>query len=243
MREIPAQAIEIVARFEGLRLVTYADAVGVATIGYGHTGADVTKGQRITKDRARELLVSDLQIAAGRIRGVVKAPIIAALSDGQYAALLSFVFNLGCNAKWSLWKVLNAGQFEAVPAQLRRFVNAGGKRLAGLVRRREAEAAMFAADIHAEEEVVPSSVTRSTPTPPTPEPVKPLVESKTFMTAGATAVASAAAGVAQVSQTIQPFAAQNDKVANIVATLAMVGAALAVLTLFFAWLKHRGAKR
>jgi lysozyme len=243
MRPIPTEAVDLTARFEGLRLTAYQDIVGVLTIGYGSTGPHVTPGLKITKDRARELLKADLEVAATRLSGVVKQGVIDGLTDGQYAALLSFVFNLGANKSWTIWKVLNAGQLDAVPAQIRRFVNAGGKRVQGLVNRREAEAALFAADLHAADEVLPSSVTRSVPTPPTPEPVKPLVESKTFMTAGATAVASAAAGVAQVTQTIQPFAAQSDKVANMVATLAMIGAVLAVLTLVFAWLKHRGAQR
>lgn len=243
MRPIPNEAVDLAARFEGVRLTAYFDVVNVLTIGYGHTGPDVAEGMRITQARARELLKADLAVAAGRLASVVKQGVIDSLTDGQYAALLSFVFNLGANKSWAIWKVLNAGQLEAVPAQIRRFVNAGGKRVQGLVNRREAEAALFAADIHAADEVIPSSVTRVMPTPPTPEPVKPLVESKTFMTAGATAVASAAAGVAQVSQTIQPFAAQSDHVAKLVATLAMVGAALAVATLVFAWLKHRGASR
>lgn len=243
MRPIPNEAVDLTARFEGLRLVAYRDIVGVLTIGYGSTGPHVTDGLRITKERARELLKEDLQIAVTRLAGVVKQSVIDELTDGQYAALLSFVFNLGANKSWTIWKVLNAGQLEAVPAQMRRFVNAGGKRVQGLVNRREAEAALFAADLHAADEVLPSSVTRSTPTPPTPEPVKPLAESKTFLTAGATAVAAAATGVAEVSKTVAPFAAQSELVGRLVSTLALLGAALAVATLVFAYLKHRGAKR
>lgn len=243
MRPIPKEAVDLTARFEGLRLVAYRDIVGVLTIGYGSTGSHVTEGLRITKERARALLKDDLKIAANRLAGVVKQSVIDGLTDGQYAALLSFVFNLGANKSWTIWKVLNAGQLEAVPAQMRRFVNAGGKRVQGLVNRREAEAALFAADLHAVDEILPSSITRNTPTPPTPEPVKPLAESKTFLTAGATAVAAAATGVAEVSKTVAPYAAQSELVGRLVSTLAMLGAALAVATLVFAWFKHRSAKR
>lgn len=243
MRPIPPEAVDLTARFEGLRLTAYQDIVGVWTIGYGSTGPHVTPSLRITKERARELLRADLKTAALRLAGVVKQSVIDDLTDGQYAALLSFVFNLGANKSWTIWKVLNAGQLEAVPGQMRRFVNAGGKRVQGLVNRREAEAAMFSADLHAADEVLPSSVTRSTPTPPTPEPVKPLAESKTFLTAGATAVAAAATGVAEVSKTVAPYAAQSEFVGRLVSTLALLGAGLAVATLVFAWLKHRGAKR
>ncbi len=243
MRPIPNEAVDLTARFEGLRLSAYQDSAGYWTIGYGHTGPEVVPGLRITKDAARDYLKKDLLTAAQRLHTRVKLAVLDTLSDGQYSALLSMIFNVGANKSWTIWKVLNAGQLEAVPAQMRRFVNAGGKRVQGLVNRREAEAALFAADLHAADEVIPSSVTRSTPTPPTPEPVKPLVESKTFMTAGATAVAAAATGVAEVSKSVAPYAAQSEFVGRLVSTLAMLGAVLAVAALIFAWFKHKGSKR
>ena len=243
VRAIPRAAVELVAELEGVKLTTYQDVVGIWTIGAGHTGPDVKPGLKITMAKAKQLLANDLLVAAKRLHGAVKAEVLEGLTEGQWSALLSFVFNLGANKSWKIWKVLNAGKLDAVPAQMRRFVNAGGHRVQGLVNRRNREAELFEADLGAVEEAPPSSVTRATPTPPTPEPVKPLAESKTFVTNAATAVAAAGAGVATVTQTIAPYAAGNEFVGKAQSVLIGIAAGLAVLGLIFAWFKHRGAKR
>ena len=97
MRSIPDIALDFVARWEGRRLVAYRDVAGVLTVGYGHTGADVAEGQAITKARARALLKADLETAAARLEARIGAEVVEALTPSQYAALLSFVFNLGAN--------------------------------------------------------------------------------------------------------------------------------------------------
>ena len=239
-REIPKLAVDFVARFEGCELTAYRDIVGVLTIGYGSTGPHVTPGLTITTAKAKALLKDDLKIAADRITARIGS-VANDLTEHQYAALLSFVFNLGANPSWTIWKVLKARQFDQVPPQLLRFVNAGGKRVQGLVNRRTAEVALWGtADDDAPQ--LPSSATRSMPTPPTPTDTKPLFQSKSFVTAGATTVATAAAAVGQVSETINPFVGSSELVGRIVASLATLAAALAIATLVFAWLKKQKAR-
>ena len=169
-RAIPDLAVDFVSRWEGCELAAYRDVVGILTVGYGHTGSDVIAGLKITKAQARALLADDLRVAAARLTARI-GPVVDELTEAQYAALLSFVFNLGANPSWTIWKLLKARKFDQVPPQLMRFVNAGGKVVPGLVNRRAAEASLWhtvAVDEGAHEPAPPSSVTRSTPTPPTP---------------------------------------------------------------------------
>lgn len=149
MRAVPAGTAEFVAKFEGFVDHTYLDAVGIKTRGFGHTGPDVQMGQTVTRAHALEDLAIDLEKAVAKTEGCVSASVIAALSDNQYAALISFVFNVGLNPKWDIVRMLAARQFDKVPEQMRLFVNAGGKRLPGLVSRRAAESALWASSIPA----------------------------------------------------------------------------------------------
>lgn len=155
MRPIPPQAVDFITKAEGVRLTAYRDSVNVLTIGVGHTGPDVTPGKTITLDEAKELLAIDLEKAAARIEAHRFYPV--ALSDNQYTALLSWVFNTGGGPsfvtpkpkEWSIWSILRNRQFDKVPAELRKFVYAGGKPLPGLVKRRAAEAALWASSLPA----------------------------------------------------------------------------------------------
>jgi lysozyme len=77
--------------------------------------------------------------------GYVNNSVTAPINQDQFDALVSWVYNLGggnLNASTML-KVLNAGQYEEVPAQMMRWNKAGGKVLEGLTRRRQAEANLF----------------------------------------------------------------------------------------------------
>lgn len=141
-RQISAEGLAHVKRWEGLRLDSYRDVAGVWTIGYGHTGSPAAPGVSITEAEAEVLLRSDLSTAETAVAQMVKVP----LSDEQHAALVSFVFNVGVTAfaKSTLLKVLNDGAYDEVPAQLQRWVFAGGKRTPGLVNRRAAEAGLWA---------------------------------------------------------------------------------------------------
>jgi lysozyme len=132
---------EIIKRFEGCRLLAYLDAVGVPTIGYGHTG-DVKLGQRISQHQADVIFSYDLERFEDGVAGLAAG---VALSSNQFSALVSFAFNVGLGnlSHSTLLKRLRAGDSQAAADQLPRWVKAGGKTLPGLVARRKAERELF----------------------------------------------------------------------------------------------------
>ena len=132
--------IKAIEGYEGCRLTTYLDSVGVPTIGVGHT-LGVKLGDVITQDQADEFLRADLEDAEYAVNKYVTA----VLNQGQYDSLCSFVFNLGAGAlKGStLLRMLNAGQYDAAADQFLRWNQAGGVALAGLTKRRISERMMF----------------------------------------------------------------------------------------------------
>lgn len=137
-------ACALCRRFEGFYATPYLCPAGVPTIGYGATfyedGTIVTlRDAPISKERAEALL--QWHVRTQYLPAVVKlCPTID--TPGRAAALIDFAFNLGApNLRAStLRKRVNAGDWASVPAELRKWVNGGGKRLPGLVRRRDAEA-------------------------------------------------------------------------------------------------------
>ncbi|MEL6383811.1 MAG: lysozyme [Cyanobacteria bacterium J06626_18] len=143
--QINSDGLRIVKEFEGLELRAYQDSVGVWTIGYGHTAAagapDVYPGQTITEAQAEEILRRDLRKFEGGVRDVVKVP----LTSDQFAALVSFSFNVGVGAlsNSTLLRKLNARDYQGAANEFPRWVKAGGQTLQGLVRRRDAERALF----------------------------------------------------------------------------------------------------
>lgn len=130
----------MIAEFEGLRLAAYRDAVGVLTIGYGHTGADVKPGMRITAEEADRLLTRDLERFERAVESYAEK-----IEQHQFDALVSFAYNLGEGSlKGStLLKLHNAGEYNAAAREFQRWNHAGGRVLAGLTRRREAEAKVY----------------------------------------------------------------------------------------------------
>lgn len=138
-----------IGHFEGFSDCLYNDPVGHCTIGFGHlvhrgpiNGSEPAEFKRgITRERALELLREDAEEAAAAVRKHVRV----ALEPHQRDALISFTYNVGGGAFASstLVKLLNAGDYESVPKQLMRWTLADGKRLPGLVRRREAEGRLF----------------------------------------------------------------------------------------------------
>ncbi|WP_312619016.1 lysozyme [Agrobacterium pusense] len=143
-RRINAAGLSHIMQWEGKRLVAYQDVAGIWTIGYGHTTAAgiprVREGMRISDKEAEDILKADLRKFEDRVNSLVKVP----LTDNQFAVLVSFDFNTGALHKSTLLKKLNAGDYDAVPAELMKWVNAGGKRVQGLVNRRAAEAGLWA---------------------------------------------------------------------------------------------------
>jgi len=125
--------LKLIESFEGLRLTAYQDSVGIWTIGYGHTKG-VKQGQTITQQQAEAFLQQDLAVAEAAVNRLVLT-----LSDNQFAALVSFTFNLGAG---NLTKLLKNG-LAAAADRILLFDHAGGKALPGLTRRRTAERALF----------------------------------------------------------------------------------------------------
>ena len=138
--ETSKNGIELIKEFEGRRLVAYQDSVGVWTIGYGHT-KDVWEDRLIIKSTADRLLAEDLAEFEKYVDNLVEVP----LTQNQFDALVAWTFNLGPTnlSESTLLKKLNAGDYDSVPSEMKRWNKAGGEVLEGLVRRREAEAALF----------------------------------------------------------------------------------------------------
>ena len=126
--------------FEGLRLTAYEDAAGVLTLGYGHTKG-VRRGDKISEYYAKVLLKQDIAEFEEEVKKLGVAQ-----TEGQLDALVSFAFNLGIgNLKSStlLKTIREGGSMLAIKREFKRWVYAGGKKLPGLVKRREWEARRF----------------------------------------------------------------------------------------------------
>lgn len=142
--------LELITEFEGFVDHWYPDPAhgwSVPTCCYGHTDAAGapkyadTKTKRFSKDEALIILARDLAKYEGYVDAAVKVP----LTGNQRGALVSFTFNLGpANLnKSTLLKKLNRGDYDGAAAEFGKWVNAAGKKLPGLVRRREAERKLF----------------------------------------------------------------------------------------------------
>jgi lysozyme len=135
---LSAAGLELLKRSEGFRNRTYLDVAGFPTIGYGHRLLHPESFPNgIGEAQAAEILVSDVRDAEQAVERLVKVP----LTQGQFDALVDFVFNLGQGrlAGSTLLADLNSGQYEAAAAQLLRWDHAGAQENAGLKARREAE--------------------------------------------------------------------------------------------------------
>ena len=227
-KSISDQGLNLIKKFEGLpnvdgdgMVVPYRCPANVLTIGYGHTKG-VKKNMRITKQEAEDLLRQDMKIYEAEVKRLVDVP----LTQFQFDALVSFVYNLGAAnfGSSTLLKKLNAGDYAAVPAQFMRWnkarVNGKLQPLTGLTRRRSAEAALFTLDAQ-----LPSD----DPDVPMPQKVavqdkKPLTQSKTMAGAG---IAGAATALNEVSGQLEGLAAYSSSLQTIFLICALGGIALA----------------
>lgn len=132
--------LDLTKQFEGCRLTAYQDSTGVWTVGYGHTQG-VYAGQTITLEQAEDFLIADVLWAQRVVNIFVTVPLLQA----EFDALVDFTFNLGSGnfLKSTLLKLLNQGNYSAAANEFERWDKAGGVVVAGLLRRREAEAEEF----------------------------------------------------------------------------------------------------
>lgn len=131
--------VDLLKHFEGCKLETYRDSIGVYTIGYGHTEG-VHSLMVWTQEQADKQLEADIERFEAGVRGLLKTPV----TENQLAALVCFAFNVGLgNFKRStLLNCINKGNYN-VGSEFLRWDKAGGRVLAGLTKRRQAEAALF----------------------------------------------------------------------------------------------------
>ena len=143
MMQTSEKGLDLIRKYEGLRLVAYVCPGGKLTIGYGHTGPDVTTGKKIDEEEADALLLKDVQRFEKAINGMVTVPV----SQGMFDALISFSFNLGAGSLKSstLLKKLNADNRKGAADEFLKWNKAKGKVLAGLAARRKSERELFLA--------------------------------------------------------------------------------------------------
>jgi len=143
-QSINDKGLALIEEFEGLRLKAYPDpATGGDpwTIGYGSTGPHVKPGLVITEAQASALLEQDVRRFEDAVASMVTGP----TTSNQFSAMVSFAFNLGPEnlRKSTLLKLHNAGAYDGAALQFARWNKANGKEMAGLTRRRAAEARLY----------------------------------------------------------------------------------------------------
>ncbi len=134
--------LELILQHEGFRPTTYLDPAGIPTIGYGHKlrpGEYRPKG--VTETCAQNLLAQDAAAAGQAVARYVQAP----LTQGQFDALVDFVYNLGAArlASSTLLQELNSGNLGAAALEFLKWDHCGGQENSGLKARREAEMRLF----------------------------------------------------------------------------------------------------
>ena len=149
--KISEKGLRLLSEWEGLSSNAYLDSGGALTIGVGHlitraermsgkiriVGDDVLYRNGLTDEQCAVLLTQDLYFSESALNSWRQIE----LSQNQFDALVSFIFNVGATAFTgsTLLKVLNQSLFDQVPAQLRRWVHDNGRVVQGLVNRREKE--------------------------------------------------------------------------------------------------------
>lgn len=147
--KLGARGRALIQSFESCELTAYRDGGGVLTIGWGHTGPDVHEGRTITQERADELFEVDI----ARFEQGVTGLLTVAVTQNQFDALVSFAYNVGLDidedtkaeglGDSTLLRKLNAGDAAGAAAEFSKWCKDNGKIIAGLVRRRKAEAGLF----------------------------------------------------------------------------------------------------
>jgi lysozyme len=218
--------VNLIKSFEGLHKVaedgmvhSYRCVAGKWTIGYGSTKG-VRSGMRITKEEAEARLREDLKWCEDTVKRNVEVP----LTQNQFDALVSLIFNIGGpNFQSStLLKKLNKGLYAEVPEQMMRWNKARVEGeltvVRGLTRRRTAEAALFSMDAELASnggDPLPQKVSQTA--------TKPLTRSKTLAGAG---IAGAATVAGEVSSQLEGLVAYSENLKLIFLVVAIAGIAL-----------------
>jgi GH24 family phage-related lysozyme (muramidase) len=163
LRRISTSGIELTKESEGFEPRPYDDAARYCTIAYGHlikrARCDKTEPPHwwnpgLAVPEGTSLLVEDMKLAQAALDALTSVE----LTDDQYAALCDFVYNVGRTnyASSTLRAKVNAGDFRDIPYQMRRWTQAKGKVLPGLVARREREIRLFFVDTEGASKVLRS---------------------------------------------------------------------------------------
>ena len=232
-QQISKNGVDLIKKFEGLHRLgkdgnirSYRCPAGKWTCGWGSTKG-VRSGTTWTRQEAEERLMADIE----EHEHIVKQYVTVPLTQSQYDALVSFVYNLGGGnfRSSTLLKKLNQGLYDEVPEQLMRWNKArvDGKLtpLKGLTRRRSAEAAIFAAEAKLPSEaggpIGPQKIEAAAQ--------KPLTKSKTMAGAG---IAGAATALGEITPQIEALVPYSDSMKTIFLLCAIGGIALAAYARF-----------
>ncbi len=139
------QGIELIKSLEGFRSEPYVCAGGYLTIGYGHKLLPSDSYKIVSPEKAQQILENDLR----RIERLVLKYINVGINDDQFAALVSFTFNVGAAAlqRSTLRQKINYGYYEDGAKEFLKWVYAGGRKIIGLVRRRRLESELFSGSV------------------------------------------------------------------------------------------------
>ena len=229
----------LLKKFEGCKLSSYRCPANVCTIGYGHTSAagspTVVDNMKITQKQADDILRKDLVKYETGVHDLVTQP----LSQNQFDVLVDFAYNAGLgNLKSStLLKKVNAGQFDAVPAELMKWTKGGGKTLPGLVRRRQAESTWWSAESEKTLSKTPEQAfdhEQEQRSDPDPVPVRTMADSKQGNAALLTAGLGGLGAAKEVAAQAKDASDTADQLAGLLANpnflgmLAIIGLAAAI---------------
>ena len=144
MRHITSNGLQLIKKFEGFSSKIYLDSAYLPTVGYGHLIKPHEKHlfkNGITEIQAITLLKQDIAVAENAVARLITVP----LTDNQFDALVSFTFNLGAGTlqRSTLRAKLNRQEYWSVPAEMMRWIYAGGRKTQGLILRRMAEVELY----------------------------------------------------------------------------------------------------
>lgn len=151
--KISEKGLEIIKYFEGCRLHAYKCPAGVLTIGYGHTGSDVYFGQRITEREAESLLRADLARFERHVNSYDSA---YGWTQNEFDAMVSFAFNVGSIDQLTYNGIRSK---KMIADKMLEYCKVGGKRISGLMARRQREREMFLGAHHVDNSVDNSETT------------------------------------------------------------------------------------